>query len=392
LNVLEPALTVSLIEDIRDLEACRAEWGELLTASAADRPMLSPLWLLAWWRTFGGVEGRRLKAWTFRARGRLVGLVPLLLRRHRHFGVLPMRRLELLGSGEREADEIMSEYLGPIVARGYEDAVADALLEQLASQETRWQEIVLSALDGDAPAVAALLAALSRQGWSSQHGPFTCCPFVKLPSCWDDYLSGLSRNHRSWANRSLRDFRDWAGDDWRFERAVSESDLARGREILVQLHGQRWSKDGKAGVFTSPLFLRFHDEVMPRLLGQKALELCWLSVRGRPIAVVYSIVWRNRIYFYQSGRAVDVPKSIRPGVVLHLEAIRHAIEEGREEYDFLGGAARYKMQLASNTHPLVSIRIVRPGLAETARRLLERGYALLRRMCRRPPAKPNPAE
>jgi CelD/BcsL family acetyltransferase involved in cellulose biosynthesis len=392
LNVLEPAPTVSLLDDIRELEACRVEWEELLTASAADRPMLSPLWLLSWWRTFGGVDGRRLCTWTFRVKERLVGLVPMLLRRHRHFGVLPMRRLELLGNGERESDEIMSEYLGPIVARGYEDAVADALVGQLASEKIRWQEMVLSGLDGDAPAVVALVAALSRQGWPWELGSSTCCPFIKLPSRWDDYLSGLSRNHRSWANRSMRSFRDWAGSAWRLDRAVTDADLARGRTILVELHGQRWIKDGRPGVFTSPLFLRFHDEVMPRLLDQKALDLCWLSVRGRPIAVLYNIVWRNRIYFYQSGRAVDVPKDIRPGVVLHLEAIKRAIEEGREEYDFLGGAARYKMQLASNTHPLVSIRIVRPGLAETARNLLEGGRAILRDMRRQRPTKTNTSE
>ena len=133
--------------------------------------------------------------------------------------------------------------------------------------------------------------------------------------------------------RSLRDFLAWAGDAWRVERVSTQADLARGREILLQLHQQRWEKDAKPSVFSSPLFRGFHDQVLPQLLARNALDLCWLSVRDRPIAVNYNIVWRNRIYFYQGGRAVDVPRGVRPGIVLHLETIKRAINEGWEEYD-----------------------------------------------------------
>jgi len=378
LSAPQQSLTVSLLEDIPKLEACRLEWEKVLAASAAERPMQSPLWLLAWWRTFGHQDGRRLKVWTFRVAGRLVGLMPMLLRSHRHFGVLPMRRLELLGSGEREQDEVMSEYLGPIVASGYEEIVAEALLTQLASKDLGWQEILLSALERDAPAVAALIAALDRKGWLWQCGPATRCPFIRLPTRWDDYLSALSRQERYWAKRTIRDFLDWAGDAWSVERATTRSDLSRGRAILIELHSQRWNKDGKPGVFSSPHFLRFHDELMLRLLEENALDLCWLSVRRRPVAVLYNIVWHNRIYSYQGGRATDVPKRVRAGIVLHLEAIKRAIDQGREEYDLLGGDVRYKMQLASHERTLVNIRVVRPGLTETARKVLERGRAFVR--------------
>jgi CelD/BcsL family acetyltransferase involved in cellulose biosynthesis len=382
-NGLDGELKASLLEDICDLEACRNEWEELLAASATPRPMLGPLWLLAWWRTFGATDGRLLKVWTFRAEGRLVGLAPMLLRRHLHFGLLPMRRLELLATGEREADEIMSEYLAPIVAKGYEEAVAEAWVRQLALHTRSWQEIVLSALDSHAPAVVALQPALQRQGWSCQLQAQAECPFIKLPSHWEDYLSALPSRNRYLVLRSLRDFTAWAGDAWRFERAATQADLARGREILLHLHGERWNKDGRPGVFASPLFLRFHDAVLPQLLEREALELCWLSVRDRPVAIVYNIVWHNRVYFYQGGRAVDVPKGVRPGVVLHMEAIKRAIEQGREEYDFLGGASRYKMQLALATHPLHTLRIVRPSLPEAARILLDSGIAVLREARRR---------
>ena len=181
----------------------------------------------------------------------------------------------------------------------------------------------------------------------------------------------------------MRAFSQWAGDSWRFERVTKLSDLERGRTILSQLHGQRWQRDAKPGAFSSPLFLQFHDEGLPLLFERNALDLCWLSVRDRPIAALYNVVWRNRVYHYQAGRAVDVPKRIRPGVVAHLEAIKRAIEEGREEYDFLGGPAPYKRKLAYARRSLVTLRIVRPGLTEAARRLIETGHALWREARRR---------
>ena len=53
---------------------------------------------------------------------------------------------------------------------------------------------------------------------------------------------------------------------------------------------------------------------------------------------------------------------------MHALLIKDAIESGMREYDFLAGAAQYKMALASSTRPLVTLRAARPSLVETARR------------------------
>jgi len=367
-----------VIAGLGELEALQDEWAELLAASATDTPMLGPAWLLAWWHTFGSLDGRKLRIWVFRANGRLVGLVPMHLRWFWHWGVLPMRRLELLGSGEQEKDEIVSEYLAPIAAVGYEDAVVDAFVKCLAADPSGWHEILLSQLAAEAPTVAALDPAFRAAGWSCEVRIQAHCPFIKLPARWGDYLSSLESANRYFVNRTQRDFAAWAGDAWRVERVTTKADLERGREILRRLHQQRWENAGEPGVFSSSLFSQFHNRVLPRLLDEKALDLCWLSVRDRPVAVAYNIIWRNRVFFYQGGRATDVPKQVRPGIVLHLEAIKHSIAEGRQEYDFLAGDVRYKTQLATSTRTLVGMRIVRPSLAEAVRRLLETGRTFLR--------------
>ena len=120
---------------------------------------------------------------------------------------------------------------------------------------------------------------------------------------------------------------------------------------------------------------------MPAFLKAGALQLLWLTVRDEPIAAIYNILWNGKVYFYQSGRKIDLPSKIRPGLVMQAYALRRAIEAGRREYDFLGGAARYKLQLALASRPLVQFRAVRRALREQARRCADLGVSQILRAC-----------
>jgi CelD/BcsL family acetyltransferase involved in cellulose biosynthesis len=106
---------------------------------------------------------------------------------------------------------------------------------------------------------------------------------------------------------------------------------------------------------------------MPELFRRGALELAELCARGEPVAALYNVVWKDKVYFYQSGRRADLPGKLRPGIVAHALAIRASIEAGRREYDFLAGAARYKMDLALATRPLVEVRVAQKSLREAMR-------------------------
>ena len=105
-------------------------------------------------------------------------------------------------------------------------------------------------------------------------------------------------------------------------------------------------------------------------------------MRGEPIAAAYNVVHGGRLQFYQSGRRVDVPKNVRPGIAMHALAIRTSIDAGLHEYDFLGGASRYKRDLALEARNLVTLRAIAPGLraraVEAARALTERAIARIR--------------
>jgi CelD/BcsL family acetyltransferase involved in cellulose biosynthesis len=69
-------------------------------------------------------------------------------------------------------------------------------------------------------------------------------------------------------------------------------------------------------------------------------------------------------------------------VLLYL-AIRRAIEANLREFDFLGGDAIYKKQLALASRPLAQLRLARKSLVERGREATEWGKELVRPLWRR---------
>jgi CelD/BcsL family acetyltransferase involved in cellulose biosynthesis len=374
-------LTTRVLTTIEEVEQWRSEWESLVRQSSTCQATATPFWLLAWWRIFGERDGRALRVGLILDGTRLVGLAPFLRRTHRYRRLLPFRRLELLGTGEDEADEIASEYVGLISERGCEERVAEAFSRALRDGLFgTCDEVLLPGLDGEAPLSGLLGPSFSRDGLAVEIAQFGSAPYIPLPATWDEYLRSLSGSGRYLVKRSLRDFDAWAGSRSRVVRVACADQLEEGMRVLARLHEARWRVAGHRGAFASQAFRAFHEAVLPELLARGALDLSWLAVDGEAVAVSYSLIWSNCVQFYQGGRTTEVPKGIRPGIVLHAHSIRHAIESGRAEYDFLAGDGQYKRQLASAERPLLTIRAVNPGGREKARRRIEQGFDVVRRV------------
>jgi CelD/BcsL family acetyltransferase involved in cellulose biosynthesis len=392
-------LRARILTEVSELEALVPAWRRLLDRAAHAEPVLTPLWLLAWWRQFGEADGRALRVVAVEDGHDLVGLVPFALRTATHRRAIPVRRIELLGTGEEEADEIASEYVGGLAIDGQRDAVAGLAADALVGGALgEWDELRMSAMSSEDPLVPRLAEGLRRGGLAAAVTRSGEARFIALPSTWQQYLNDLGSQRRYVVTRALRELAKWAGDGgWELRSAGTPADFEEGKRALHDLHAERWMAAGRKGVFASRRFRSFHDEVMPRLWAREdgtGLELLWLVVRGEPIAASYSILFGNKVYFYQGGRRMDVPRALRPGIALHALAIQRSIELGRCEYDFLEGRSRYKRDLALGSRSLVTLRAVAPHLraraVEAVRMLTERTIARVRRF--RAPTSPIRSE
>jgi CelD/BcsL family acetyltransferase involved in cellulose biosynthesis len=225
--------------------------------------------------------------------------------------------------------------------------------------------------------VQALDQALTRRGFEVSYGRRTAAPYIALPASFDAYLAQLKGGARAIVRKSVRDMEAWNGGPLTLHEVRDEASLDQGLAILDRLHGARWAEDGKPGVFASPLFKTFLAASSRELLAAGHLELLWLDSKDGPVAAVYNLIWDNKVFFYQSGRRMDLPGKLRPGSALHALAIRRAIAAGRREYDFMAGLQRYKLELATGQRELVDLHASAPSWrAQAQRRVAQATQAL----------------
>ncbi len=371
-------LSAVVIADVARLRAMREEWIDLLERSATNELTQHPSWLLPWWEVFGARGDRAIRSLAFYDGAKLVGLVPLLSRPHTYLLGIPFRRLELLASGEAESDEICSDYVGLIAARGSEDAVVRAFVDALQSGTLGpWDELVMPAMNGESVLVGALERALSSRGLLVSLDRSVSCPYVSLPSSWEGYLSSLSKSKRARIRQAERALETWAREAPVLTRVRAPDELEHAKAMLIELHRERRAS---GGVFASSPFRAFHDRVMPEMLALGALDLGWMSARGEPLAAFYNFRWNGKVYHYQSGRKLNLPNGVRVGVSMHAMLIRDAIAAGLREYDFLAGASQYKLGMSTGTRPLVTLRAARPSVVELVRLAAGRAKNLVTRV------------
>src|SRR5437660_2521926 len=201
----------TVLRSAGELDALGPAWSALLERSSTNEPMLTPTWLLAWWRVFGSMGGRELRVAVFHEANRLIGLAPFLRRRHWYIPGLPFRRLEMLGSGEHESEQIYSEYLSLICEQGAEARVARAFAAAVVGGDFgNWDELVIPRMDGGGVLPGLLVESFNRVGISADIAVNENAPYIPLPDTWDGYQQTLTSSRRYFINRSLKDFHAWA--------------------------------------------------------------------------------------------------------------------------------------------------------------------------------------
>ena len=362
-----------LVTRREELEELEGEWRALLAASFSAEPMLDPHWLVTWWRHYG--RDRELAVGLFYDKGALVGLAPLCRRRYRYCPGMTYRRLEFLGAGYDEQDGVCSDYLGLIAKRGSCNYVTDAFVRRLMDGSFGpWDECLLQMMEAAHPVAARLRATLAAAGLSFEESVLAQAPFMTLPESWADFIGTLSKKRRQSLHYAMRDFQEWADSTpggWSVERARDEASLNTGFRALSALNAARWNAEGAAGAFASDRFLAFHKDYASKLPADGRLELAWLTVGGKPVAAIYCLLANRKIYFYQSGRVMDVPGKVRLGIVMLIVTLQEAIRNGYREFDFLGGEAQYKRLFATGSRDLIGVRIARPTARESLRKRLK---------------------
>lgn len=286
-------------------------------------------------------------------------------------------RLHLAESGQASLDSPFIEHNGPLLASGAADLALPALL-RAAWRERGVTRLVLGGVSPGVLEVAGGVPFRSR----AQEAPYI--DLARIRTGGGDWLASLSANTRYQLRRSARSYAQRGA--LQLDHATSVPEALRWFHELVALHGESWRRRGQSGAFDNPFALRFHRSLIERAQPRGELDLLRLRAGDEDLGYLYNFRHGARSYAYQSGlNHANAGRHGKPGLTAHAMAIERALADGELAYDFLAGAARYKLSLANDTTRLWWAETVRrwsiPGLAararSTFRQLTGRGLAQL---------------
>lgn len=294
---------------------------------------------------------------------RLVGLAFLGCRRRPWSGGGPS--LYLNETGDASCDAVAIEYNGLLAEAGLERDVTAAFVEALcAGIVPRWRDITLS---GVSP---SWTDQCDRQGlkWRLLRARQPA-PRIRFAALTErDVLQSLSRNTRGQVRRSIRFFQQ--DHPLTLERAESRAQALSWFVDFEKTHTAAWQARGKPGAFGTRHFADVHRHLIAHALDSGGVDLLRLRVDDTILGYLYNFIWRDIVYAYQSAfnGLQDDPRS-RPGMVAHVLAMQRYRDEGKAEYRFLAGDARYKRSLSNGSDELLWLSVRRrDGIGDIARR------------------------
>ncbi|HEV3478321.1 MAG TPA: GNAT family N-acetyltransferase [Gaiellaceae bacterium] len=358
-------LTFETIASESSFAPLEAEWDALVRSRARPSPFLLHRWLRQWWRQYG--EGGELAVHVARRDGRLVGALPLCVRPKYH-----LRVLSFVGGDEATLADL-------VVADDEPPDTAAALAGRAAASAHDFAD--LAGLPADSRLVSQLTPSELTLIERSE------APVLDLTAGWDEvYQSKLSAKKRNHYRRRRRQLSELGRVDVDVARTAEE--LEQALEDAFALHVLRWQGRPDGSGFATSAGRRFHRATARALAPLDVPRIVTLKIDGRAVAFHYYLALEGRMYVYRIAFDPSFGR-LSPGAVNTLDAIEIAAAEGATKVEFLGGAERYKLELADHLEPLYEgfglARTLRGRVAVAgrmsgirARKLLKRSSTLRR--------------
>ena len=317
--------TVTSEEGFAELEP---GWDRLVRAMRRPSPFMLHGWLSAWW----GHTCRRADPRVYVARrgGELVAALPLCVERRRG-----LRVARFMGGAESALCDLL-------LAEGLDDGVGAELATRVAADRIDLADLFgLTASSRLAAAVGPKHIRLIEVVES---------PVLDLSRGWEDtYRAKTNSKKRNQHKRRRRQLSALG----RLEVSVARTpeELEPALEESFRVHALRWQGRPDRSTFGTSDGTRFHRVALARLAELDVPRIVTLRLDGRAIAFHYYFALEGCMYVH---RLAFDPAFARfsPGLVNTLDALEAASREGLTRVEFLGGAERYKVELADRLEPL----------------------------------------
>jgi CelD/BcsL family acetyltransferase involved in cellulose biosynthesis len=327
-------------------EIDESEWNTLLQKSSADVPFLRYGYLKRWWQYRGGGEwpDAELHIISARDQGNLVGITPFF--KARHAGLM---KLLLLGSIE------ISDYLDLIYATDHADEFFDQLFQYLSGSDyADVQSISLHNIPEHSPSLTGLERIGSHQDWKLAIDQEYHTPVIHLANDWDTYLAGLDKKQRHEIRRKLRRAEEFP-EMFQWHLVNERGSLDKAVEDFFDL---MVLDPEKSNFLTTEMRKQMHS-IIDWAFAEKILQFSFLAIDNVNAAAYLCFDYGNRIWVYNSGFDQRFSE-YSPGWVLLSYLIRSAIQNGKQNFDFMRGDELYKYRFGGVDGFVMKAELTRP--------------------------------
>jgi hypothetical protein len=331
-----------------------ANWRQLESQMPHVPLACSSIWTETWLNAYEDLVPHRF-AELRDEQNRLRGLCLITEGVAQKDGPLPLRTLHIGTAGEPENDSVCVEYNSLLVDDEYHNQFASHLAAWFRSQRglDQWN------LDG--------FHESELEVWTDHTNSLdvrreaTHWFDLSIPRASGiDVLSSYRSATRRKVKRSLEAYSNLT-TEW--AESIDHATDIFGE--MVELHQSRWKALGKPGSYASGRFVRFHEEMLARLVPEQRLVLCRVRSNAGTVGCVQLFENNNRALLYQCGWAPSDSKS-SPGVVVDHLAMEECLKRGFDAYDFLAYETQHKRLLSNASCNLVWARHRNPSWKFTA--------------------------
>lgn len=320
------------------LDEIASEW-EGLAERVGAHPFVRPGWIKAWFIAFAPSAPEIV---TVRAGDTLVG-------------VCPLRRV-------RAATTSPTNWHSPRFGLVAENSDVRATI---ARALVRGRRVGLQFLDDGSE--QQIQAAAIAAGYATDVRATAPSPVVAVQGSWEEYFAGrVSRNLRSAVRRALARL-DQAGD-WEFDVVTTSSRLDEHLEAGFAVEAAAWKGVEGTAINSKASTSTFYREIASWAVGRGMLRLCFLRLKGRPIAFDFCLESGGRFYSLKPGYDPE-HRDLSPGRLMQRLQLERAFASGLVVFDFGGSPDHHKMQWGATLEPRVHVDAYAPTVGGHIERL-----------------------
>ena len=321
------------------------EWDALLQKNCTNVPFLRHGYLSSWWQFKGGGEwaDAELIIISVRKDGQLIGIAPFFSATH-----AGRKKLLLLGSIE------ISDYLDFIHDPKYSAEFFELLFECLAGDDfSGIHDLLLYNIPENALTRAHVEKECQKRAWEMKAEQAYHTPIIHLANDWDTYLAGIDKKQRHEIRRKLRRASE-DPQEIRWYIVEDQETLDAETEAFFDL---MVLDDEKKDFLTDPMREQMRS-IIQWAFKENFLQLSFMTIAGNKAAAYLCFDYQDRVWVYNSGFDPQF-REFSPGWVMLSYLIQHAIESGRESFDFMRGDEDYKYRFGAADSHVLKIEITK---------------------------------